>query len=196
MPPPTLVETPGAANANTYATLAEAEVFMSARLNAATWIAATDEVKNASLLAAALLLDSVMCWTGSPADAEVQALTWPRSGMTNRNGAAIASSVVPVELKNAQCELARQLHLSDITATNEVATQGITGIKAGPVELKFQSTLTVGSPPQIVNPQPLLPPAVVNMLVPSWICDDWVNAQTPPEQNQYDFYRFPTDTDE
>lgn len=193
MPPPALVETPGAANANTYATLAEANVYISSRLNTTVWDDSTTDQKNAALLQAARLLDSVMCWTGSPTDEDVQALAWPRTGMYNRNGGAIASNVIPQQLKDAQSELARQLQITDLMATNDVSALGITEVKAGPVGVKFNTQSIING--AVASTQLLLPYAVVNLLVPSWICDDWVNAQTPPERYEYEFERFDTDTD-
>lgn len=193
MPPPTLVATPGDASANTYATLAEAAIYMSSRLNTTVWDASTTDQKNAALLQAARLLDSVMCWTGSPTDEDTQALTWPRTGMYNRNGGAIASNVIPQQLKDAQSELARQLQITDLMATSDISALGISEVKAGPVGVKFKSETLVNG--LVVSLQLLLPYAVVNLLVPSWICDDWVNAQTPPERNEFEFTRFDTDTD-
>lgn len=136
-----LVETPGSATADTYATLAEFEAYAANRLPALAWFAAAaDTVKEAALRAAARELDAAFDWTGAAVDA-VQALTWPRSGMLTRNGFAIASTVIPVPLKQAQCEFALQIGASDRLGDNDSLKKGITSLKAGSVALTFSDAI-------------------------------------------------------
>jgi hypothetical protein len=82
------------------------------RLPALKWFTTADDAtKEAALRAACRELDQDFDWTGSAVD-DVQALCWPRAGMTSRNGFAIPTSgpsSIPVQLKNAQCEFALQL---------------------------------------------------------------------------------------
>lgn len=132
--------TPGAATANSYATLAEFNAYAAARLPALSWFTtATDPQKEAALMAAARELDACFAWTGTAVD-DVQALTWPRSGMLTRNGFAIATSgaaSITQPLKDAQCELALQLGASDRLGDNDPLRKGITSLKAGSVALTF-----------------------------------------------------------
>lgn len=166
---PTLVTTSGAVNANSYATVAEADAYHEGRLHDESWDDVDD--KEAALIWAALLLDGWMVWTGSATFPETQALTWPRTGMLNRNGFAIASTVIPNELKNAQAELARQLALSDLTANDDVVNKNITSIRAGSVALTFagndHSRDYLGIWPDVTTALGL-PDAVRILLVPSW----------------------------
>jgi hypothetical protein len=177
--PITLVTTPGAVDANSYPSLAEAEAYIETRLHSSTWLAATDEVKKASLVMATRVLDGVMCWTGSAAS-ETQKLAWPRTGMYNRNGVEIGDTIVPDELKEATTELARQLMIADLTATNEAIAAGLTQLTAGPVTLKFKDIFGVL----------LLPPAALNLLIDSWICADWQNLQDPLTYQEFEFNVF------
>src|SRR5678815_4418488 len=103
-----LIATPGAADANTYATDIEADAYNESRLHTEDWTNASDTDKEAALIDAARLLDASFKWTGTPASS-VQALTWPRTGMFTRNGFPIDPTIIPLELKNAQSEFARQL---------------------------------------------------------------------------------------
>lgn len=134
-----LIETPGAATANTYATLAEFETYIESRVPVLEWLlTATDDMKEAALIAACRILDSRIEWTGAAVD-EVQVLTWPRSGMLTRNGYTIATTTIPQQLKDAQCELAAQLGASDLLSDNDAAKQGIASVKAGDVAVSFQN---------------------------------------------------------
>jgi hypothetical protein len=158
-----LVSTPGAANANTYATLAEADAYMEARLYTEAWDDATDSTKEKALKMAARQLDLLKpgyTWTGAAVD-ETQALAWPRSAMLNRNGFAIATTAIPVDLKYAQIEFANALLAEDRTADSDIETQGITKIKAGNVELGFRDNVKAK----------VMPDVVLSLLVPSWYDD-------------------------
>lgn len=177
-----LVVTPGASDADSYASLAEANTYNSNRLHVDDW--STDDVtKEAALKWAAILLDSnPRAWTGAAAS-ETQALGWPRTGMTNRNGFAIAIDAVPIELKRAQAEFARQLIAADRTADNSVINQGILGLKAGSVQVSFakletnNSSLVARSIREMNALAAVLPDAVKYLLVPSWLIDDAEDSQ-------------------
>src|SRR5712691_5596582 len=100
----TLVATPGAANANSYATVLEAAAYFADRLPLVPpWSAVADQT--AALLMATRVLDLMAvarrtlriskggtryfytsrAWTGAPATT-TQALAWPRTGMYDLNG--------------------------------------------------------------------------------------------------------------
>jgi hypothetical protein len=175
-----LVATPGAANANSYLTLAEAETYFATRLTITEWEKAADQ--DALLIMATRVIDALLSpfkqyvactdrcgahyrirpqWTGAPTDA-VQALAWPRTGMFNRNGFAIASNVIPQALKDATAELAGQLAKADRTLDNDVAIQGITSVRAGSVAITFKDSIQTA----------VIPIAVWDLLVPSWMTDE------------------------
>jgi hypothetical protein len=181
---PTLVADVGAANANSYETLAEANVYFDARIPLKpVWIASGDAAIR-QLLTATRVLDSLNVpqrvryrdkdgkiyyvvarqWTGLPATT-TQALAWPRVGMLDRLGRAIPSNVIPQELKDAESELAGQLGKADRTLDNDVAVQGITSVKAGSVAVTFKDS---GIETKV------LPDAVLNLMPPSWFTEETV----------------------
>jgi hypothetical protein len=176
MPVPTLVSTPGAVNANSYATVAEADAYHDSRLFATDWANADAGKKTVALIMATRLLDSLYDWTGAITSGN-QALLWPRVGMWRRTGAghaafnpavgwygesayAIASDAIPQELKNATAEFARQLIAADRSADSDIETQGIKSLKAGPVALEFKGDVV----PKVV------PDAVYHLIPEAWGC--------------------------
>lgn len=169
----TIVATPGAANANSYLTAVEDSAYQESRLWADAGAAYGDDQLKAIIMATRLIdahfswagVDAAIAkgeriaraWTGMASTA-TQALCWPRTGMYNRNGYAIASGEVPQALKNAVSELAHQLVVGDRTLDSEISVQGITSLRAGPVSLSFKDTIEAK----------VIPDAVVALLVPSW----------------------------
>lgn len=140
---PTLVPTPGAANANTYADLTYYKAFVATRRPRPLWAAlatgsTVDNDLTIDLLAAAKLLDAGFVWTGQPAD-ELQSLIAPRIGWRNRSSALIDPSVIPTGMKDAQCELAVQLHDSDVVTEDEAGKANVRRVKADTLEVEFQS---------------------------------------------------------
>ena len=138
--------------------------------------------RHSPLIAAARELDACFDWTGAAVD-DVQALTWPRSGMLTRNNFAIPTSgatSIPRDLKNAQCEMALQLGASDRLGDNDPLRKGITSIKAGSVALTFsdvqgQQATRESADVRIRQQQSdlnyassVVPDEVRRLLVPSW----------------------------
>lgn len=184
----TIIATPGAADANSYLTEAEANAYFDARLPLATPWVPSGATNAAALVMATRVLDSMSVgrrtlvkdlnsgrafyvvsrlWTGAIAS-DTQALAWPRSGMFDRHGRAISESVVPSELKDATAELAGQLIMGDTTADNAVSVQGITSVRAGSVSLTFKDAIEAH----------VLPDAVVNLMPPSWFTNEAVYLAT------------------
>lgn len=108
----TLVATPGAANANSYLTLLEAQAYWDSRLFTSSWDDADDQT--VALLWATRTMDALLsgyneyfstdgsqkayirtypAWTGLPATS-AQSLAWPRTGMLDRNGYPIADVAI------------------------------------------------------------------------------------------------------
>jgi hypothetical protein len=135
--PVILVATPGAANANAYCTLAEAETYHESRPAASAWAGTTD-VKNRAIVRATELLDEHVDWFGYAA-ATTQRLCWPRGGMHDRNGNVIDSDEIPQDLKDAAAELAATLLAGDRTADDDIETKRIRSLTAGPVSLTFDA---------------------------------------------------------
>lgn len=176
----TLVATPGAANANSYETLAEAQAYFDTRTTMLGWDNADDQ--SVLLMMATRALDMMFVphrrlvryngvayyittpqWTGTPATA-TQALAWPRIGMKDRLGRDILSTVIPQELKDALSEFAGQLGLGDRTLDSDVAVQGIKAVRAGSVSVNFKDDVQAQ----------VIPDAVWNLMPDSWFTDELI----------------------
>ena len=155
----TLVTTAGSATANAYVTLAVADQYHEDRpAVSTTWASATDAQKNAAILWATTLMDSLWEWTGFSTDS-LQLLLWPRQSMLKRNEwEFVLDAVIPIELQEATAEYARQLLVSDRAGDSDIETQGLTAVKAGPVALQFKQGV-------VAKP---VPDAVFNLIPPSW----------------------------
>ena len=159
-----LVTTPGAADADSYASVAEMDAYHVDHLYASAWTALTSGEKVAAGIMSTRLLDAMpRAWTGGAVNS-TQALGWPRTGMLTRNGFAVAITAIPAPLKNAEAELARQLAEENLLETDTVVAKGVTSLKAGPVALTFKDTMDREDALLA-----MIPDAVITLLVPSWL---------------------------
>lgn len=161
----TLNATAAATDANSYATVAFADSYHEGRLYADVWTQANATKKAAALVQATTMIDAFFsthprAWEGSPTTT-TQALCFPRTGLTLRNGNLVDSATIPTDLAKAASELARQLLSSDLSADNAVANQGITSLSAGPVSLSFKQE--IASKP--------IPDAVLQLVPSHWYSD-------------------------
>jgi hypothetical protein len=193
--PITIIADPGAANANSYETYAEANTYFEQRIPITpAWAASGNE---AYLLTATKVLDALAQpfktlipaqgsvpayyrirrqWTGQRATA-TQVLAWPRIGMYDQNGNEIASTVIPQALKDAESELAGSLLKGDRMLDNDVIIQGLTSMRAGSVSLGFKDNIV----PQVI------PDYVYNLMPQSWLTDE---LYEPALQAQFDVVSF------
>lgn len=186
MATPTIVATAGATNANSYATLAEAADYFDARLPLSTpWD--DNDNKEASLIMATRLLDAYFRGSKTivPADARIaayyrigptwlgaaasttQRLAWPRTGLLTQNGAALSSTTIPDEIRDATCEIAGQLAVKDTSLDNAAAALGITAVKAGPVSVDFKDSALVLK---------ALPSGALLLIPADWYTEEQVTA--------------------
>ncbi len=131
----TIVETPGAANANSYSTKAEASSiggYFETRLFSTDWTDASTPDRNIALVWATRLLDDWVEWQGHKVS-DGQALRWPRSSVSDRDGYAFDNDEIPQFLKNATAELAVYLLEEDPTAAPD--TLGFSRLKVASLEL-------------------------------------------------------------
>lgn len=180
-----IVATPGAADANSYLTLAEALEYFEGRLEVPEWENADSQ--EGLLIMATRLIDAMYSpmrklvkgktpsesyyiirptWTGTPAST-TQYLAWPRDGMFDRNGNAILNTVIPQDLKNATAELAAHLAKEDRSFDSDAALQGIRSVKAGSVAVTFGDQIM-----SVVST--VIPDIVFSLLVPSWLTDEMI----------------------
>lgn len=148
------------ANANSYATLAEALAYINSHAVPATvkslWDSADNNSREGVMIRAAQLLDRHVVWRGT-IFGDVQALSWPRAWATDRHGREIASTVVPAFLKEFQIETALWL-LSQGGESPEVGNAEYDSIRVGQLEIDFNE--------QGGSRRNMLPEAVIAALEP------------------------------
>lgn len=181
-----LTSTPGAANANTFATLTYFKAYIPTRLPAVPWAVAAlsagsagDDILSNALIAAARELRSCFRWNGVIAVAG-QSLPFPRVGLLTRNGEALPSSgteSLAPDLLDAQCEWALQLGTADRLSDNDALAKGVSSVKAGSVGVSFQSvgdtleaadTLLRRNRADMTYVSGVVPDEVRRLLVPGW----------------------------
>lgn len=152
MPVSTLVKEDGSnvTGANTYVTVAEADQYFLDSSTGATWTAETDEdVKTAALLQATRLVDSMIRWNGARLYLGSQTLEWPRQYVRHPDGTYFLDpNVIPQFLKDAQCEMAKVLLSTDVTAASSEV--GISSLKVDVIEIAFDGKTITQTLPKIV----------------------------------------------
>lgn len=156
----TLNATAGAADANSYATIAEANTYHETRLHTSGWHTTDTPVREQALVWATRLLDQHIEWYGTVASL-AQALGCPRIGARDRQGRALVASAIPQLLKDATAEYARWLLDTDRT-NNEGGggDAGVQAVKLGSMSVEFAGSGSTDGSPDVI------PPAVVAMLAP------------------------------
>lgn len=179
---PTLVSTPAAANANTFADLDWYKEYLSTRLPEPSFLASAladeiDDQLTVDLIAGRRLLEAYIVWTGS-ATTTTQSLTWPRESMYDANGTLIDDMEIPARLKDAQSEAGVILRTTpNLFGDNAAKRKGVKRVKASTVEVEFQddkssssvdllqATLSLDRPEYLFQ---RLPSSILSLLVPSW----------------------------
>lgn len=129
----TLIATPKATDANTYATEVEADAYQERHLYITAWETTSDR-KKAALVWATRLLDDTYEFVGWRTTL-TQKLAWPRTGVWTRDNIEVDQDTIPEFLVNAVSEQARLLLEADRTADPE--TKGFSEITVGPITLKI-----------------------------------------------------------
>jgi hypothetical protein len=112
----------GLADANAYASVADADAYHEGHLYATAWTGATADKKAAALVMASRLIDALFQFNGVRTKA-TQALQWPREDCPDPDANAdvvgqrfVLGDVVPKAVADATCETARALIVEDRTA--------------------------------------------------------------------------------
>lgn len=158
-----LVTTPKATNADSYASVAEADDYLAnKRLNTTAWASLTTAVKEAALRQATEWLDANFRWFGV-VRTEDQSLRWPRSGVVGEDGYFFDYDTYPQELVRATINLAyeftqdnRWLSSADGSALFD---QGFTEVQVGPIRAKLREKRN-----DPANVKPVVPEYIVTML--------------------------------
>jgi len=131
-----LISTVGDSSANSYVSLAEADVYYADSLFLDRWDALSS--KEAALVTGTRIIDS-LTFDGEVTSA-TQALQLPRSGMVDRNGVDVDDSVIPTEIKQAVYDLALYVAENPDSLTTG---SGITRIKVDVIEIE-QNAIELG----------------------------------------------------
>lgn len=110
----------GLVDANAYANAAAGDAYHEGHLYATAWTGASAGEKDAALVMATRLIDAQCQFSGVKVS-DRQALQWPRENCRDVDagrwsGGVVASHVVPKNIRDATCEMARELLLQDRTA--------------------------------------------------------------------------------
>lgn len=136
-------------NTNSYITLANANTYMGATLQAAVWSALADATKEAALITAARMIDR-QAWQGTKTG-DPQVMAWPRSGLVDKDGAEVPSNTVPQQVVDAQCELALALAQDASIQSNSSNTQNIKRVQAGSASVEYFRSVLGGRFPTVVQ---------------------------------------------
>ena len=155
----------GLANANSYADAGDGDAYHEGHLYATVWTAATAENKAAALVMSSRLIDATFRFNGFKTVA-AQALQWPRRvcpdvdsdglngpGLVFVRGSFLPETAVPAAVVSATCELARELLVTDRTASPAGEGLGVLRLE-GAIRLDFDAK----------NPPPIVPRLVQTML--------------------------------
>jgi hypothetical protein len=134
----------GKADANSYASVADADAYHDGHLYATTWTAATADNKAKALVMATRLIDADYQFGGTKANS-AQALQWPREDCRDPdadgwNGGTVPDNTVPRAVLDATCELGRELLVADRTAAP--TGEGLKYETAGTTQVGYDKTDT------------------------------------------------------
>lgn len=191
MAPPAIVATVAGISSNSFCTLAEAETYLSARLNATAWTAAVDDSKNMALLEACRDLSGLGCWRGRRVN-DTQALSWPRDYVPDpdnpdNEGLLVTgyqvleapfstivyylTTIVPVRVKDAQIELALEYlragssDVAGLDPSSNIKSEKVDVIETVYVGQGQRVTGLVRYPRVMARIGPLLEPTKIGMTV-------------------------------
>ena len=140
------ISTAGAVNANSYVSVADADAYHDYRLHNSEWATATTADKQNALVMATRYLEPFK-WLGTKATT-TQALRWPREGVYDLDGTLYDDTAIPAPLINATAELAWEFIKQDRLVDSD--NDGLKSVKAGPVEVEFDSRTKPTTSPKYV----------------------------------------------
>lgn len=117
----------GLADANSYASVVQADAYFASRPRSTAWTPLTTDQKGINLIHATRILDACCIWNGEVLS-DAQALAFPRYP------SELEAAEVPNAIIVALYELAYQLIGQDLTA--EAALNGFKSIEVGPIKVE------------------------------------------------------------
>lgn len=128
-----LITTPGAVNANSYISVADASGYFSLSYNRTAWADVSTRDKEKSLAEATRLLDLFVQWKGYIAST-TQRLRWPRTSVIDVDGRTVDSESIPQAIKDATCELAYSILSND---GFDISENPVDKVKVGSISVDF-----------------------------------------------------------
>lgn len=123
--------------ANSYVTLTEANSYFETVPDSSTWTNKTDDQKNRALIAATRWIDTFVFY-GDRCDSG-QSLKFPRNNY-QVDGVELSCSIIPLNVKYAQYELARALANDTDAMTGNLGTDGnFEEVKLGDLQVKYNT---------------------------------------------------------
>lgn len=129
---------------NSYISRADAITYFSDRLNSAEWTDATDADKDASLIQATKIIDTIT-FTGKKYSS-TQVLKFPRSQIYY-DGYLLDATIVPQQVLDATCEFAIWLLQDDYTAPDDL--MNFESVTLGPIEVQTKVSVSRNYPPMV-----------------------------------------------
>lgn len=143
----TVIADVGAANANSYVTVAEADSYFGDSFGKGQWTSATPDQKAALVITASRTLDQYILWVGQKTT-DSQSMEWPRFGAYDRFGKLYANDVIPTVVKYATFELAYYMLENGGLS---FAEQTIDSVKVGSIEVDFTERSTDSGIPKFIE---------------------------------------------
>lgn len=130
----------GVEGAESYASVADANAYFSARNNAVWDAADSTDAKEPALRKATQYLDAAYRFRGDRTHYG-QALCWPRASVVI-DGIYLDQSAIPQRIKDACCELALRALSADLFS--DVAAQHVTDVAVGPIKRSMSAPSNAG----------------------------------------------------
>jgi len=121
---------------NSYDTVANADTYHDDSARGADWVFVAPADKTRAMLSAFQLIERRL-YTGSKTGGASQEAQFPRSGLTDINGDAVASDAVPQAVIDAQFEFALDISADPTIITKKTTGSTIKRVKGGPAEVEF-----------------------------------------------------------
>jgi len=109
--------------------------YLVAAAHATNWRAVSAYDRRLAMVTATRVLDR-QPWQGAKTS-DAQPIAWPRTGVTDKFGAAVDSGTIPQTILDGFAELC-ELQLADVKLQGKTGTVGnVRRVKAGPAEVEF-----------------------------------------------------------
>ena len=132
----------GLPNADSFVELVDADAYH-ALFGNDDWASASTADKESAIIRSTFYLTNGFSWEGDKINGRDQALSFPRSGLTDSEGYDVASDSVPKEIMDATYELAIRELLSPGSLNPDVTpAEGVKREKIGEIEIEYVNSRT------------------------------------------------------